>query len=78
MIKDKKFLEKIASNCIDKARKLGANDCEVTVSNNISETVNLRNKNIDESKRSDVIGIEISTYIQKKKVKYFIIKYQRR
>ena len=67
MIKDKKFLEKIASNCIDKARKLGATDCEVTVSNNISETVNFRNKNIDESKRSDVIGIEISTYIQKKK-----------
>jgi len=67
MIKDKKFLEKIASNCIDKAKKLGATDCEVTVSNNISETVNFRNKNIDESKRSDVIGIEISTYIQKKK-----------
>ena len=67
MIKDKKFLEKIATNCIDKAKKLGATDCEVTVSNNISETVNFRNKNIDESKRSDVIGIEISTYIQKKK-----------
>jgi len=67
MIKDKKFLEKIASNCLDKAKKLGATDCEVTVSNNISETVNFRNKNIDESKRSDVIGIEISTYIQKKK-----------
>ena len=33
MIKDKKFLEKIASNCIDKARKLGATDCEVTLSN---------------------------------------------
>ena len=67
MIKDKKFLEKIATNCIDKAKKLGATDCEVTVLNNISETVNFRNKNIDESKRSDVIGIEISTYIQKKK-----------
>jgi len=37
MIKDKKFLEKIATNCIDKAKKLGATDCEVTVSNNISE-----------------------------------------
>jgi len=67
MIKDKKFLEKIASNCIDKAKKLGATDCEVIVSNSISETVNFRNKNIDESKRSDGIGIEISTYIQKKK-----------
>jgi len=67
MIKDKKFLEKIASNCLDKAKKLGATDCEVTVSNNISETVNFRNKNTDESKRSDGIGIEISTYIQKKK-----------
>ena len=67
MIKDKKFLEKIAYNCIDKAKKLGATDCEVIVSNSISETVNFRNKNIDESKRSDGIGIEISTYIQKKK-----------
>jgi len=66
MIKDKKFLEKIASNCIDKAKKLGATDCEVIVSNSISETVNFRNKNIDESKRSDDIGMGISTYIQKK------------
>ena len=67
MIKDKKFLEKIASNCIDKAKKLGATDCEVIVSNSISETVNFRNKNIDESKRSDGIVMGISTYIQKKK-----------
>jgi len=67
MIKDKKFLEKIASNCIDKAKKLGATDCEVIVSNSISETVNFRNKNIAESKRLDDIGIGISTYIQKKK-----------
>ena len=67
MIKDKKFLEKIASNCIDKAKKLGATDCEVIVSNSISETVNFRNKNIDESKRSEDIGMGISTYIQKKK-----------
>ena len=67
MIKDKKFLEKIAYNCIDKAKKLGATDCEVIVSNSISETVNFRNKNIDESKRSDGIGIGLSTYIQKKK-----------
>jgi len=67
MIKDKRFLEKIASNCIDKAKKLGATDCEVIVSNSISETVNFRNKNIDESIRSDGIVMVISTYIQKKK-----------
>jgi len=41
----KKFLEKIASNCIDKAKKLGATDCVAVVSNSISETVNFRNKN---------------------------------
>jgi len=48
MIKDKKFLEKIASKCIDKARKLGATDCEVTVSNNISnkELVNQIDKDL--------------------------------
>ena len=67
MIKEKRFLEKIVSNCIDKAKKLGATDCVAVVSSSISETVNFRNKNIDESKRSDGIGIGISTYIQKQK-----------
>jgi len=78
MIKDKKFLEKIATNCIDKAKKLGATDCEVTVSNNISETVNFRNKNIDESKRVRRHRDRDQHLYSKEKVKYFIIKYQRR
>ncbi len=36
------------------------------VGNSISETVNFRNKNLDESNRSDNLGIDITTYIGKK------------
>ena len=37
------------------------------VNNSISETVNFRNKKLDESNRSDDLGISITTYIGKKK-----------
>ena len=73
MIKDKRFLEKIASNCIDKAKKLGATDCVAVVSNSISETVNFRNKNIDESKRFRRHWDRDQYLYSKEKVKYFII-----
>ena len=33
----------------------------------VSETVNFRNKKLDESNRSDNLGIDITTYIGKKK-----------
>jgi len=36
MIKDKAFLEKISQFCLDKAKKLGATDCEIAVGNSIS------------------------------------------
>ena len=54
MVKDQVFLEKKASYC-------------VIVSNSISETVNFRNKKLDESNRSDNLGIDITTYVGKKK-----------
>ena len=67
MVKEKEYLKKKASYCLDLARKLGATDASVNVGSSISETVNFRNKKLDESNRSDNLGIDITTYIGKKK-----------
>ena len=67
MVKDQEFLETKASYCLGLAKKLGATDSSVIVKNSISETVNFRNKKLDESNRSDDIGLSITTYIGKKK-----------
>ena len=67
MIKDQEYLSNKASYCLDLAKKLGATDSSIVVSNSISETVNFRNKKLDESNRSDNLGIGITTYIGKKK-----------
>ena len=67
MIKDQEYLKSKASYCLDLAKKLGATDASVTVGNSISESVNFRNKTLDESNRSDSLGISIETYIGNKK-----------
>ena len=67
MVKDQEYLIKKASYCLDLAKKLGATNISVNVGNSISETVNFRNKKLDESNRSDNLGIDITTYIGKKK-----------
>jgi len=67
MLKEKKELENLATYCIDKSIKFNATNCEVKVKNIISETVNLRNKKIENSDRSDILAIDITTYINKKK-----------
>ena len=67
MVKDQEYLEKKASYCLDLAKKLGATSTSVNVGSSISETVNFRNKSLDESNRSDNLGINITTYIGKKK-----------
>ncbi len=67
MIKDQEYLSEKASYCLDLAKKLGATDSSVVVSNSISETVNFRNNKLDESNRSDNLAIGITTYIGKKK-----------
>ena len=67
MVKDQEYLEKKASYCLDLSKKLGATDTIVNVGNSISETVNFRNKKLDESNRSDNLGIDITTFIGKKK-----------
>ena len=45
----------------------GATDVQVSVGNSISETVNFRNKKLDESERSDTLLINLTTLINKKK-----------
>jgi PmbA protein len=67
MIKDQDYLKKTASFCVDMAKKLGATDATAVVINSISETVNFRNKKLDESDRSDSLGVALETYIGKKK-----------
>jgi len=67
MVKDREFLEKKAFYCLSLAKKLGATESSVVVNNSVSETVNFRNKKLDESNRSDDLAINITTYIGKKK-----------
>ena len=67
MVKDQEYLKKTASFCVDLAKKLGATDTTAVVINSISETVNFRNKKLDESDRSDSLVVALETYIGKKK-----------
>ena len=67
MIKDQDYLKSKASYCLDLAKKLGATNASVTIGNSISETVNFRNKVLDESNRSDSLAMGIEIYIGKKK-----------
>ena len=67
MIKDQEYLENKATYCLELAKKLGATEASINVGSSISETVNFRNKKLDESNRSDNLGVDITTYIGKKK-----------
>ncbi len=67
MIKDQDFLKTKANHCLDVAKKIGATNASVTIGHSISETVNFRNNNLDESNRSDGLVFTIDTYIGKKK-----------
>jgi PmbA protein len=67
MVKDQDYLKKTASFCIDLAKKLGATDVTTAVRHSVSETVNFRNRKLDESNRSDSLGVGLTTYIGKKK-----------
>jgi len=67
MVKDQDYLKKTAFFCVDLAKKLGATDATAVVGHSISETVNFRNRKLDESDRSDSLGVGLETYIGKKK-----------
>ena len=67
MVKDQEFLKEKALYCIDYAKKKSATDVQIILGNSISETVNFRNRNLDESERSDSLSISLTIYIGKKK-----------
>jgi PmbA protein len=67
MIKEKKDLENLADYSIKKAIACGSTECEINVRSSVSETVNYRNKKIENSDRSDILIINIKTYIGNKK-----------
>ncbi len=65
MIKEDGYLKNLADICLDKSKELGSSDATVLVGNSVSETVNIRNRKIDGSERSDNLGITLTTYIGK-------------
>ncbi|MAK12486.1 MAG: protein for maturation of antibiotic MccB17 [Candidatus Pelagibacter sp.] len=67
MLKSKEYLSDIADKCIKIAKKLGASDVEISVSNIISDTINYRNKKKEQSDRSEILSLGLITYIDKKK-----------
>ena len=67
MVKDQEYLKEKALYCIDYAKKKRATDVQIILGNSISETVNFRNKNLNESERSDSLSISLTVYIGKKK-----------
>ena len=73
MVKDQEYLRNKASYCLDLAKKLGATSVSVSVGHSISESVSFRNKVLDESNRSDNLGVSITTYIDKKKIIYLFV-----
>ena len=67
MIKDNNYLLNISEKILNKAKKLGATDASVLVASSISENINFRNKKIDGSTRSENLGVNLTTYLGKKK-----------
>jgi len=67
MIKQDNFLKNKAEFCLSKSKKLGATDTSVLVMSSVSESINIRNKKLDGSERSENIGITLTTYLGKKK-----------
>ena len=59
-------LSDIVDLCISNAKKKGATDVEVNIVKSTAETVSFRNKKLDESDRSENIGLLLTSYINKK------------
>ena len=76
MIKEENYLKKVAEFCLTQSKKLGSSDASVLVMNSISENVNIRNKQLDGSERSDNLAITLTTYIGKKKSLYRFIEFK--
>ena len=57
MIKEKEYLSNIAGQILSKAKKLGATDASVIVMHSVSEDVNVRNRKLDGSTRSENLSL---------------------
>ena len=64
-------LSEIIDHCISNAKNKGATDVEVGILKTTSETVSFRNKKLDESDRSENIGLSLTAYINKKKPLFY-------
>ena len=67
MVRDQEYLRKIASYCIENSKSFGATSSSVLVAHSVAESVNFRNKKLEESNRSDNLAVSLTTYINKKK-----------
>ncbi len=67
MLKEDEHLKKLAENFLTNLKKSGASDSSVLISNSVSESVNIRNKKLDGSTRSDSINVVLTAYVGKKK-----------
>ena len=67
MTKDENYLKKVADYCLTKSKNNGSDAASVVVLNSVSENINLRNKKLDGSERSENLSITLTTFIGKKK-----------
>ena len=67
MLKEEEYLKKLAENFSSNLKKSGATESSVLISNSISESVNIRNKKLDGSTRSDSLNVLLTAYVGKKK-----------
>ena len=67
MLKEDEHLKKLAENFTTNLKKSGASESSVLISNSISESVNIRNKKLDGSTRSDSLNVVLTAYVGKKK-----------
>ena len=61
MVKDQEYLKKIAEICLSKSKKLGSTDASILVQSSVSENVNVRNKKLDGSERSENLSLTLTT-----------------
>ena len=67
MLKEDEYLKRLAENFSSNLKKSGATESSVLISNSISESVNIRNKKLDGSTRSDSLNVLLTAYVGKKK-----------
>ena len=67
MLKEDEHLKKLAESFLTNLKKFGASESSVLISNSISESVNIRNKKLDGSTRSDSLNVVLTAYVGKKK-----------